>query len=203
MSILREMFGPSKDEIWRQLCVEIGADFVAGGFWRGTKVQARVKRWTVTLDVYTVSSGHSRQHYTRLRAPYVNADGFRFLVYRAGLFTDVGKFFGMQDIAVGFPDFDREFVIKGNDETRLRHFFSYERIRELLQAQPEVRFEVVDDEGWFGADFPDGVDELRVQIRGVIKDPGKLKQLFELFSVALDQLCMMGSAYLNNPGVAL
>ncbi len=203
MGILREMFGPSKDEIWRQLCNEIGADFVEGGFWRGNKVQARVKQWTVTLDIYTVSSGHSHQNFTRLRAPYVNADGFRFLVYRAGFFTDLGKMFGMQDVEIGSPEFDREFVIKGSDEARLRQFFSYERIRSLLQAQPEVRFEVVDDEGWFGADFPEGVDELRVQVQGIVKDLGRLKQLFELFSVALDQLCMMGSAYLSEPGVTL
>ena len=26
-------FGPSKDEVWRQLSQEIGAEFVEGGFW--------------------------------------------------------------------------------------------------------------------------------------------------------------------------
>ena len=203
MSILREWFGPSKDEIWRQLCSEIGADFVDGGFWRGNKVQSHVKQWTVTLDIYTVSSGHSHQHYTRMRAPYVNADGFRFLVYRRGVFTDLGKLLGMQDVEVGFPEFDGQFVLKGNDQARLRQFFSYEKIRSLLQAQPDVRFEVVDDEGFFGAEFPKGVDELRLQARGVIKDVNRLKQFFELFAATLDQLCMMGSAYLNEPDVLL
>ncbi len=203
MSILREWFGPCKDKIWRQLSAEIGADFVDGGLWRGNKVEAHVKEWTVTLDIYTVSSGHSHNYYTRMRAPFVNADGFRFLAYRHGIFTGLGKFLGMQDVAVGFPDFDRDFVIKGNDETRLRQFFSYEKIRSLLQAQPDVRFEVVDDEGFFGAEFPKGVDELRLQARGVIKDVNRLKQFFELFAVTLDQLCMMGSAYLNKPDVVL
>ncbi len=203
MSILRDLFGPSKDEIWRQLCAEIGANFVDGGFWRGNKVQAHVKQWTVTLDIYTVSSGRSHQQFTRMRAPYVNADGFRFLVYRCGVFTDLGKLLGMQDVEVGFPDFDRDFVIKGNDEARLRQFFSYEKIRSLLHAQADVRFEVVDDEGFFGAEFPKGVDELRLQARGVIKDMIRLKQFFELFAVTLDQLCMMGSAYLNDPDVVL
>jgi hypothetical protein len=203
MSVLRELFGPSKEEIWRQLSAEIGANYIEGRFMRGAKVQAHVKQWTVTLDVYTVSTGHSTHHYTRLRAPYVNADGFRFLIYRTGVFSDLGKRLGMQDVEVGDPDFDREFVIKGNDEQRLRQFFSYEKIRTLLREQPDVRFEVVDDEGWFGADFPQGIDELRFQVNGIIKDIHRLKQLFELFAVTLDQLCMMGSAYLSEPDVKL
>jgi hypothetical protein len=203
MSILRQLFGPSKDEIWRQLCAEIGADFVEGGFWHGNKVRARVKEWTVTLDIYTVHSGHAHQQFTRVRAPFVNADGFRFHVHRAGLFSELGKRLGMQDVVLGFPELDEQFIIRGNDESRLRQLFGYSRLRELLQAQPDLRFEVVDDEGWFGVDFPEGVDELRFQAHGVIKDIGRLKQLFELFSVTLDQLCLMGSAYVSGTSVEL
>jgi hypothetical protein len=203
MAILRAMFGPSKEEIWRQLSAEIGARFVEGGFWHGDRVQARFKDWTVTLDIYTVSTGHTHVKYTRIRAPFVNADGFRFLVYRAGAFSELGKRLGMQDVEVGREEFDRDFVIKGNDEARLHWFFANDKIRALLQAQPDVRFEVVDDEGWFGADFPEGVDELRFQVRGVIKDINLLKQLFELFAVTLDELCAMGSAYQNRPAVEL
>jgi hypothetical protein len=203
MAILRAMFGPSKEEIWRLLSAEIGAEYVDGGFWHGDRVQARHKDWTVTLDIYTISTGQAHIQYTRLRAPYVNADGFRFRVYRAGFFSELGKRLGMQDVEIGREEFDRDFVIKGNDKARLNWFFANEKIRALLQAQPEVQFEVVDDEGWFGADFPQGVDELRFQVRGVIKDVDRLKQLFELFAVTLDELCAMGSAYLNRPEVEL
>jgi len=203
MSLLRQLFGPSKEEIWRQLCTQTGADYVEGGLWRGDKVQARVKEWIVTLDCYSVHSGKSHHHYTRIRAPFVNADGFRFLVYRAGIFTEIGKFMGMQDVEVGFADFDRDFVIRGTDESRLRQLFANEKVRTLLHEQPDVRFEVIDDEGWFGADFPEGVDELRFQVYGIIKDISRLKQLFELFAVTLDQLCAMGSAYQMTPKITL
>jgi hypothetical protein len=200
---IRGLFGPSKEEIWRQLSTEIGGTYVERGFLRGDRVQARINEWTVTLDLHTVSTGHTHAHFTRMRAPYMNADGFRFLVYRAGFFSELGKRLGMQDLELGFPEFDRDFVVKGNDEMRLRMLFSDRTVRELLQAQPDVRLEVVDDEGWFGADFPKGVDELRFQVRGVIKDPALLRQLFELFAVTLDQLCMIGSAYRNPPDVNL
>jgi hypothetical protein len=62
-------FGNCKDEAWRQLSQEIGADFVDGGFWKGKKVQVHAKPWTITLDTYTESSGESHVTYTRMRAP--------------------------------------------------------------------------------------------------------------------------------------
>jgi hypothetical protein len=105
-------FGLSKDEVWRQLCQEIGAEFVEGGMWNENKVQVHAKPWTITLDTYIVS-GVGNHVYTRLRAPYINPEGFRFTIYRMG-FCDLG----MQDIQVGDPEFDEAFVIKGNDEAR-------------------------------------------------------------------------------------
>ena len=203
MGILRNVFGPSKDEMWQQLSREIGADFVEGGLWRGSKVQGQVGEWTITLDTYTVSTGKSHVTYTRLRAPFVNKDGFRFTIYRQGFFSELGKYLGMQDIEVGFPEFDRGFIIKGNDEAKVRALFANPRIRQLIQAQPAIHLEIKDDEGWFGASFPEGVDELYFQVRGVIKDVGQLKALYDLFAETLNQLCHIGSAYEQDPHLQL
>src|SRR3954453_20346655 len=188
-------FGPSKDEVWRRLSEEIGAEFVQGGLWKRSKVQAHVDPWTVTLDTYTASSDDSSTTYTRLRAPYVNPDGFRFTIYRKGFFSDLGKLLGMQDIEVGDPDFDEAFIIKGNDESRGRALFSEPKIRQMIQAQPKIRLEVKDSEGWFGPKFPEDVDELHFQVVGVVKDVNRLRSLFDLFAAVLDQLCRIGSAY--------
>jgi hypothetical protein len=196
-------FGPSKDELWKQLSQEIGADFVAGQLWKGSKVQAHVGPWTITLDTYTVSSGQSQVTYTRMRAPYVNGGGFRFTIYRKGIFSDLGKLMGMQDIEVGNPEFDDAFIIKGNDEFKVRELFANRRIQELINAQPQIHLTVRDSEGWFGPKFPDDVDELYFQVVGVIKDLPRLKNLYDLFAEALDQLCKLGAAVKSSPNVAL
>lgn len=203
MSFLRKVFGPSKDEIWRQLSAELGADFVERNFLRGSKVLARAGEWLITLDNYTVSTGHTHQSFTRIRAPYVNRDGFRFTIYRKGAFSDLAKRLGMQDVEVGYPDFDRDFIIKGNDEKKLRALFANQKIRRLIQAQPAIKLTVKDDEGWFGADFPEGVDELYFQVHGVIKDIERLKLLYELFAETLNHLCQIGSAYERDPQLTL
>jgi hypothetical protein len=193
----------SKEKAWRQLSAEMGAEFLEGGMWKGTKVQAHVQPWTITLDTYTDSSGETNITYTRMRAPYVNPDGFRFAIYRKGFFSDLGKLLGMQDIEVGDPEFDEAFIIKGNNEDRVRTLFSDPEIRKRIQEQPKIRLSVEDSEGWFGPKFPEDVDELRFQVLGVITDVARLKALFELFAAVLDRLCKIGSASKQEPGVAL
>jgi hypothetical protein len=110
-------FGPSKEDAWRQLCHEIGSEFIEGGFVRG-------------------------------------------------LFADAG-------------------------------------VRSLMLAQRQVHLSVKDGEGRFGPSLLDDVDELRFQVLGVIKEVDGLKALFDLFAEILHRLCRIGSAYEDDPGVAL
>lgn len=205
MSLLRSLFGPSKAEIWSQLAQKTGGRFQEGGFFSGSgKVEMRVGQWMLTLDTYTVSTGKSSTTYTRFRAPYVNADGFRFQVYRSGLFTGLGKMLGMQDIEIWDPDFDQMYVLKGNDEKKVRQFFSDDKLKALLNAQSRIHMEVKDDEGgWFRDGFPENVDELYFRRVGIMKDLDELQGLFDLFSYSLHRLCHMGSAYENDPGVQI
>lgn len=198
-----DLFGPSRKEIWKQLAEETGGKLVEGGFLDRGKVQVAHRNWTITLDKQVVPAGKTVLVFTRMRAPYVNPDGFRFTIYRKGFFSDIGKLLGMHDVEVGFQPFDDEFMIKGNDETKLRLLFQDSRLRELITVHPEIQFSVKDDEGWFGPTFPEGVDELQFRVVGVIKDVDRLKLLYELFGETLDQLCRIGSAYQNSPDVTL
>ena len=203
MGPFRRMFGPGRREIWQQLSQEMNARFVEGRFAKGDKVQVTHGEWTVTLDTFTVHTGKATMVFTRMRAPYVNPDGFRFRVYRRGMFSGLGKLFGMQDVEVGQPAFDKDFIIKGTDEGKLRQLFANARIRALIDSQKDIDFSVKDDEGWFGPTFPDGVDELSFTVIGVIKDIERLKHLYELFAETLDELCRMGLAYRSDPSVQL
>lgn len=210
MGFLRDLFGPSQEEIWSLLAAEINrnnagltAEFVDGGMWKGDVVRAKVGEWTITLDTYTVSTGKTSATFTRLRAPYVNADGFRFKIYRKSIFTGLGKMLGMQDIEIGEAPFDDDFVIQATDEDKVRRLLSNPKLRSLMVAQPQFHLEVKDDEGWFGATFPEGVDELYFQVPGLLRNVELLKQQFALFAEMLNQLCVIGSAYKNDPQVTL
>ena len=203
MGVLRQVFGPSKEEIWSQLSREIGAEYQEGGFFKEGKIVLSHREWEITLDTYTVHTGKVTIIYTRMRAPYVNRDGFRFNIYRNSAFSWLGKLFGVEDIEVGEAFFDEEFIIQGEPEILVRSMLNNSRIRQLIQDQKDIHFQVKDDDGWFKSKFPEGVDELYFEVVGVIKDKQHLKNLFDLFTLVLDELCRLGSAYETDPNVKL
>jgi len=201
--ILMGLFGPSKKEIWQQLANEIQADYINNGFWSGDRVEAHVDNWIIILDTYTVSTGKSSITYTRMRAPFINFSNFYFKIYRAGFFSGLGKILGMEDINIGYEEFDEDFVIKSNNEEKIKQLFSDKTIRDLVEMQPQINLEIKDDEGYFFKHFPEGVDELYFEVTGVMKDIDRLKELYELFAEVLKELCSMGLASAENPEVVI
>ncbi|MFK7906380.1 MAG: hypothetical protein AB8B69_14710 [Chitinophagales bacterium] len=193
---LKKIFGPSKREIWEQLSKEINAQYVDHGLFTVPKVIAKHRDWEICLDTYTTDD----TTYTRLSSPYVSKHGFQFRIYRHGLFSNVGKLLGMQDIEVGYDAFDDDFIIQGNDPYKVELMFDNESIRELLQDIPKVDLRIQDGSAWFEKrQVIKPVDNLHFQVMGTIKDIEQLKVLFELFAEMLDQLCEIGAAYDEKP----
>lgn len=219
MNLLRRIFGAGHNEVWKQLSDELGAEFVKGGLFKGSKVEARIKNWTITLDTYTVSTGKTSVTYTRMRAPFINNDGFRFLIYRRSPFSAVGKLLGMQDVEVGGPEiesqgplfgvpsyvdhefiessdpeFDREFIIKSNNEGKVGKLFKQFKVRELIRSQATIELQVKSRGGWLNRAKNKGSDELHFRVMGVIKDLQRLKLLFELYVEVLNGIHSLESA---------
>lgn len=203
MKPLRALFGKSHNGIWEALAAELGARFTDGGSWKGDRIQVDQGDWTVTLDHYTVLIGKVPVTFTRLRAPYVASGGFRFKIYRRSLASDLATKLGMQDVEVGHAAFDRDFVIKGNDERKLRQLFDDPEVRRLLERQKDVTLSAKDDEGWFAPRFPEGTDELAGVFHGLVVEHQRLKDGFELFGATLDRLCRIGAAESGDPGLEL
>ena len=199
----KSIFGPSKDEIWTQIAADIGGEFIDGGFWGKDVLIYKHGEWQILLDTYVVSTGQSSHTLTRMRAPFMNRDGLYFKISREGFLSSIGKFFGMQDIEIGDPFFDKQFVIKGNDPEKIKRLLADDRIKELCQLQPRIHLRIKDDEGRFGTDFPEGVDELYFECIGVIKETALLKALFGLFCLVLERLVQIDSAYADDPQITL
>lgn len=194
MSFFRELFGPSRDEVWGKLATELEGRHTPGGWFTGSKVEVDVGPWTVTLDTFVVRTGKSSKTYTRLRAPYENPGGFRFNVSPENFLSGIGRFFGMQDLEIGVPEFDADWVVQGTDHARLRNLFADPEIRSLLGAAGGVSFRVRGDEGWFSRRHPEGIDMLELTTRGVVKEEARLKLFFALFAATLDRLVEVGDA---------
>ena len=203
MGLLRDIFGPSKNEIWSQIAAEVGGEFKKDGAMKSGGIRCQHQQWELILDTFVVSNGKSSTPYTRMRAPFVNKDDLYFKIYRKSIFTGIRSFFGMHDIEIGDPYFDDEFVIKGNNAQKIRELLADPQLKDLMNRQPRISLEIKDDEGFFGTRFPEGVDQLVFQAVGVMKDVENVKEIFELFAVVLERLVRIDSAYEDDPGVRL
>ncbi len=202
MGKLFDWFGASRVEVWRKLSAQLGGAYTERTWRKTDRIDVTHAHWTVTLDTYTVHANNAHIPYTRLRAPFLNSDAFRCKIYRSNFFSALGKWLGMQDVEVGHEPFDREWVVKTNHEAKVRAFCQNAELRRLLAAQKRITLSVEDHEGWF-TKFPADTDELRVVVHGHLKDLERLRALYNLFAVALDQLCAIGAAYEKAPSFKL
>jgi hypothetical protein len=203
LSILRSIFGPSQSDIWSQVAHNIGGQFDEDGLLGKKKLRYRSGQWELVLDTFVMTTGQTTIPFTRMRAPFVNKDGLYFKIYPEGLSGKIGKFFGMQDIQIGDSQFDEGYMIKSNNESKVKALLHSSRVKQLVEAQPKIELQIKNDNGLFGASFPQGTDMLYFACVGVVKDPQVLKDLFELFCCVLDRLVEIDCAYESNPDVTV
>lgn len=189
---LLDVFRPHKRIIWKQFAARYEADFIPGkGFREHDTIKAYHGNWTIYFDTFK----KGKRKFTRIRAPYVNRDGFQFQIKRVHFLSGVSKAFGMQDVIVGHPQLDKDFIIQGNAEQKLKDFFDNELIRQLLHYQPSMSLEIRLDDSWSHDDFGEGISELRFEVPLIITNLSQLEDLYDLFAEVLDHLCDIGSAY--------
>lgn len=184
-------FSAHRDDVWSQLTAAVGDP------WDGEKVVVQSGPWMLVLDSYRATSGDWQSGFTRISAPLINPEGFRFTVYEKGPFSWLGKLLGMQDIEIGDSVFDDNWVVQSNSPPKIRSFLQNAEFRELITSLPECEFTLRDDEGEFDHPGEDGeqFDELLFSCAGLLVDREQLDRLFRLFAGALTRLCTLSAAY--------
>lgn len=200
MAFLENIFGPSKEEIWRQIATDIGGEYIDGGFWKSGVLRYQHENWEMLMDTW---SDGNRGPYTRLRIPFINKDGLQFRIYEKNFFSDIGKALGSQDIQIEDPRFDPKFIIQGNNVPKVKKLLRDAQLKALFDLVPGINVHVKNSNGIFSKKFPPNVDMLFFQHRGILKDKEKLQLIFRLFTTLLERLVQIDSAYQDDPGLRL
>lgn len=164
-----------REDALKQVARDLGGQYISGGLFGTSKMVAQIQKWTVTLDIYSISDGEHTSTYTRVRAPLKNPGAFELNLYPEGLFGKIQKAFGTLDVEIGVPDFDRVFTIWSNDASKARALLGDARLRQLIEQQPGIHLSVKGP-------------QLHFQTKGTILDVARLESLFDLFAVMLNAL---------------
>lgn len=183
----------NKTNFWQEFAKQTDGTFKEGYSWRSDSNTIDYKNWKITFDNYTLWSGKYCAQMTRVVAPITFTDNFKFEIYREGFIRKIEKIFGAQDIEIGYPEFDRAFTIKSNNEFKIKTLLRNKEIRNLLESQKEVNFQISDQEGIWERKLPEGEYELSCYMDGEVDDMEILKSAFTVFKLILNDLYQMKS----------
>ena len=125
-SELKIIKGQNEEEIWQQ----VRPDF-EGEELLGYNVLLETPTSLVELDVDIDLGGGFEGGFeiTRMVSKIPATNDFKFALHKEDFLDEIGKFFGMQDVKLGYEDFDKHVVVKTNDEARIKALFADEQLR--------------------------------------------------------------------------
>ncbi len=170
---------PTEELLWDQLIADFKKDPDPLEYHSILEQQDR----RVILDIVNNHAvGFEAIAFTSFNAFIYDRSNFRFTIHNEGFKDEIAKIFGMQDIVLGFKEFDEKFIIKTNDENKAATLFANSEIRTTLLTLPSLAFSIVEytlDDGDGKAPF------LELKIEKSITDVNLLRKAYNVFCSVL------------------
>ena len=168
--------GQSEMDVWQQ----VTSDFAAG-IPHDYHVNLHFDNRDIRLSVVSSPGGNEEggYEYTTIKTNVHATNDFEFLIQPEDFLNRLGKFFGGQDVVLGYPEFDKNVLVKTNNPERLKSLFADEDARQTFIALSGYSFGVT------SKDDDKKVLELHIQRIIALED---LKHAFDAFIRALDIL---------------
>jgi hypothetical protein len=170
----------TEDEIWEQ----VAADLSSEDYLLEYTALLQQDNQAVYLDIDIDPGGgfEGGYEFTTLKSYFTTANSFKFSIHKDGFIDDLGKLFGMQDVVIGYPEFDAKMIIKTNDEALVKQVFKDPSTRSGLMDLDDFKFQLShkDDssEGNYTA-------KLKLVIEEAVIDPMVLRSLYHSFCSVL------------------
>ena len=179
------------EEIWKQFASENKGRYVIGEGENHDRVELIYRNQLIILDKYRYNgTGAASNLFTRIRMELNAHDDFRFKVVNQGIINTIGKYLGFQDIEIGRPEFDRRFLVQGNDKLRISTLFSNQDLMFYLLKQKDVQLELLYKEGVFHEPIAAGNCMLYFLSETIPKKTEELNDLLRMFQILFDQITL-------------
>jgi hypothetical protein len=172
--------GASATDAWQQFSTDIT--------WQESPSNYRAIIHTGKYDVHleTIRSpGGGEEGWgferTTLRAELPMQTGFRFEIVPEDFLNRIGKVFGMQDVQLGYPEFDKYVLVQTNDETKLKSIFADASTRELFMSLSGYSLHIDKHDGSEG-------DHLHLVLQHALVNQEDLQRVFNTFVRVLDTI---------------
>lgn len=138
-----------KGESIDQVCAQIQADFAADELLTDYHVVINQEGKAIQLDIdIDLGGGFESGYETTTLTAILHDTPFRFAIHPQDFLYEIGKLFGVQDVTIGYPDFDEKVIVKTNDEEDVKSLFADKSIRELYQNLDDYLLSVTENENY-------------------------------------------------------
>jgi hypothetical protein len=114
---------------------------------------------------------------TQLSAILSHKNTFKFAIHDKSFIDQVGKFFGMQDVEIGYPSLDKHLIIKTDNKEKVRHVFADADIQSVFSTLESFDCGIYADTDENGKQHA----YLELNIDEGINKPAQLRKIYHAF----------------------
>lgn len=181
MTAIKQITGSTTDDIWRQVSADLSEeiyDYNVLLVQDGREVE-------LVIDIDLGGGFEGGFEFTAFKAPVTSEHDFRFALHHQDLIDTVGKFFGMEDVVIGYPEFDDALIVKTNDRERTRRIFADVNLREVFQLLHSFTLHLTHHHV---AGQTEKQPFLELDISKGVIDPEVLRNLYDAFYKVLSRI---------------
>ena len=168
--------GSNEDEIWQQLNDDLST---REDLLEYTAVINQLDHRIILSIEVDPGGGFEGGYELTTLSSVLPEDDFKFVIHHEGFLDEIGKFFGMQDVEIGYPEFDKKVIVKTNDESKMANVFQDEETRKTFKSLNDYRL---------GITHHNGSRMLEFTIDLAIADPIELRKIYHAFINVLNRI---------------
>ncbi|MBF9253456.1 hypothetical protein I2I11_09150 [Pontibacter sp. 172403-2] len=181
MSAIKEFTGTTEAEIWQKVAEDIAAHKAVLKY--TALLHQSGQQILFDLDIDLGGGFESGISTTTFRAAVPARVPLRFHLHEQDFLGEISKVLGMEDVKVGYPDFDAAFIIKTNQPDTLRKLFADESVRRILLRHTTGRLKLEAEDGSPDAILSFKKDEAIVEVT-------VLREIYHVLRVILERVSL-------------
>jgi hypothetical protein len=182
MEDLKYFNGLTEEEVWQQLATDLNSSEEI--FTYNAVLQQDGKQITLSIDIDPGGGFEGGYATTSFEAPVQVDNDFRFALHHEGFMDEIGKFFGMEDQVTGYPEFDKQVLVKTNNPEKVKQLFADAESRQTVQDLVAFNFHITHPSDENG----NKTSVLALEIEDGVTEVSELRKLYHVFLRTLNIL---------------
>ncbi|MBI3882987.1 MAG: hypothetical protein HY305_01890 [Sphingobacteriales bacterium] len=181
--------GDSEEMIWQKVAADLNQDTLPMEYHR--VLYQDVRKIMLDIDVDLGGGFESGDESTSLTAVIPQINNFRFALYHEAFIDKLYKMLGMEDVVIGYPEFDKQLIVKTNDAIKAKAIFIDTNVRQVFQSLHNFTLHIVHRHI---NGKPEKQDMLEFTIDRGILNPIKLRRIYHAFVSVLTSIDAIAGA---------